>query len=88
VKHQQHIDFLKKKCFWDKKKSSTISPKVVFYRCTKNTKVNEYIWRDAVGCASALSKAPDVFLSKKLYPYCIVLVGSRNRNECDFTIKL
>jgi len=27
-------------------------------------------------------------LSKKLYPYCLVQVGSRNRSEHDFTIKL
>ena len=36
----------------------------------------------------AQSKAPIVFLSKKLYPYCSVLVGSRNEFERDFTIKL
>jgi len=29
-----------------------------------------------------------VFLSKKLYSYCLVLVGSRNGFERDFTIKL
>jgi len=27
-------------------------------------------------------------LSKKLYPYCLVVVGSRNGFERDFTIKL
>jgi len=27
-------------------------------------------------------------LTKKLYPYCLVLVGSRNGLERDFTIKL
>jgi len=27
-------------------------------------------------------------LSKKLYHYCLVLVGSRNRFERDFTIEL
>ena len=26
--------------------------------------------------------------SQKLYPYCLVLVGSRNRFERDFTIEL
>ena len=31
---------------------------------------------------------PVVSLSKKLYPYCLVLVGSRNRFELDFTIDL
>jgi len=34
------------------------------------------------------SKATVFFLSKKLYPHCLVLVGSRNGFECDFTIKL
>ena len=29
-----------------------------------------------------------VSLSKKLYPYCLVLVGSRNGFERDFTIEL
>jgi len=29
-----------------------------------------------------------VSLNKKLYPYSLVLVGSRNRIECDFTTKL
>ena len=33
-------------------------------------------------------KGPVVSLSKKLYPYCVVLVGSRNRFERDFTIEL
>jgi len=39
-------------------------------------------------CERDLSKAPVVSLSKKLYPYCLVLVGSRNRVELDFTIEL
>ena len=34
------------------------------------------------------SKAPVVSLSKKLYPYCLVMVGSRIGFERDFTIKL
>ena len=34
------------------------------------------------------SKAPVVSLCKKLYPYCLVLVGSRNGFERDFTIEL
>ena len=34
------------------------------------------------------SKATVFFLSKKHYPHCLVLVGSRNGFECDFTIKL
>ena len=33
-------------------------------------------------------KAPVVSLSKKLYPYCFVLVGTRNGFERDFTIDL
>ena len=33
-------------------------------------------------------KAPVVSLSKKLYPYCLVLGGSRNGFERDFTIEL
>jgi len=33
-------------------------------------------------------KAPVVSLSKKLYSCCLVLVGSRNGFERDFTIKL
>jgi len=36
----------------------------------------------------AISKAPSVFLSKKLYPHWWVLVGSRNGFERDFTIEL
>ena len=34
------------------------------------------------------SKAPIVSLSKKLFPYCLVLVGYRNGFERDFTIEL
>ena len=33
-------------------------------------------------------KAPVVSLNKTLYPYCLVLVGSRNRFERDFKIEL
>ena len=33
-------------------------------------------------------KDPFVSLSKKLCPYCLVLVGSRNGFERDFTIEL
>ena len=29
-----------------------------------------------------------VSLSKTLYPYCLVMVGARNRFERDFTIEL
>ena len=36
----------------------------------------------------APSNAFIVALSKKLYLYCLVLFGSRNRFERDFTIKL
>ena len=35
-----------------------------------------------------LPKATVVSLSKKLYPYCLVLVGSRNGLARDFTIEL
>ena len=35
-----------------------------------------------------LGLSPLVSLCKKLYPYCLVLVGSRNWLEHDFTIKL
>ena len=55
--------------------------------------------RGAVGCmfdslqmsrswVRAQTKVPVVSLTKKLYPYCLVLVGSRNGLERDFTIKL
>jgi len=43
------------------------------------------MWRSWV---RATSKAPVVSLSKKLYPYCLVLVGSKNGFERDFTIEL
>ena len=33
-------------------------------------------------------KGPVVSLRKKLYPYCLVLVGFRNRFESDITIEL
>ena len=33
-------------------------------------------------------KAPVVSLRRKLYPYCLVLVGSRNGFERDSTIEL
>ena len=36
----------------------------------------------------APSKSAVVSLSKKLYPCCLVLVGSRNGFERDFTIEL
>ena len=41
---------------------------------------------DVVG--SSPINRPVVSLSKKLYSYCLVLVGSRNGFERDFTIKL
>jgi len=43
------------------------------------------MWRSWV---RALSNAPVVSLSKILYPNCLVLVGSRNGVERDFTIEL
>jgi len=36
----------------------------------------------------ALSKVQVVSMSKKLYPYCLGLVGSRNGFERDFTVEL
>jgi len=33
-------------------------------------------------------KVPVVSLSKKLYHYCLVLVGSRNGFEREFTLEL
>ena len=41
---------------------------------------------DVVG--SSPIKAPVVFLSKKHYPYCLELVGSRNGFDRDFTFEL
>jgi len=35
-----------------------------------------------------LSKALIVSLSKKLDPYCLILVGSRNGYEREFTLEL
>ena len=43
------------------------------------------MWRSWV---QTLGKAPGVSLSKKRYPCCLVLVGSRNGFERDFTIQL
>jgi len=37
---------------------------------------------------SSTIKGPVVSLRKKLYPYCLVLVGFRNRFESDITIEL
>ena len=34
------------------------------------------------------ARVPSKFLSKKLYPYCLVLVSCRNGFERDFTIEL
>jgi len=43
------------------------------------------MWRSRV---RTQSKALVVYLSKKLYPYCLVLVGSRNGFERVFAIEL
>jgi len=43
-----------------------------------------FMWRSWI---LARSKAPVVSSSKKLYPYCLVLVGSRNGLERAFTIE-
>jgi len=41
------------------------------------------------GNLSAISLTPAVSLSKKLYPHCLVLVGSRRHCfECDFKNKI
>ena len=44
--------------------------------------------RNVEVAGSSPIKGPVVSLNKKLYPYCLVLVGSRNGFECDITIKL
>jgi len=44
--------------------------------------------RDVEVLSLSPMKGPVVSLSKKLYPYCLVLVGSRNEFERDFTIEL
>ena len=44
--------------------------------------------RKEEGVGSSPNKGPVVSLSKKLYPYCLVLVGSRNGFERDLTIKV
>ena len=41
---------------------------------------------EAVG--SRLIKGPVVSLSKKLYPYCLILLDSRNEFERDIKIEL
>ena len=43
---------------------------------------------EVVGSGSIKSRPDVVSLSKKLYPCCLVLVGSRNGFEYDFTIEL
>ena len=48
-------------------------------------RVIRLMWRSWV---RAPSKTPVVSLSKKLYPYCLVLVGSRTGFERDVTIEL
>ena len=48
-----------------------------------------HTWWMPVSCAFEHHQRPPVVsLRKKLYPCCIVLVGSRNGFERDFTIKL
>ena len=59
---------------------STFIPQYGAVGCTSDLMRSSWVW--------APSKAPFVFLSKKLYPYCLVLVGSRNGFERIFTIKL
>jgi len=44
--------------------------------------------RASITLHQTLSKAPVVSLSKKHYPPCLVLVGSRNGFDRYFTIKL
>jgi len=52
--------------------------------------INKINYRDsgAVGSTSNAMKPPVVSSSKKPYLHYLVLVGSRNRLECNFTIKL
>ena len=44
--------------------------------------------RNAEVLGSSPIKGPRCSLSKKSIPYCVVLVGSKNRFECDITIEL
>ena len=67
----------------------------IVHVCYSVTRVRR---RGAVGCTSDTQcggrgfepplKPPVISLSKKLYPYCLVLVGSTNGFERDFTIEV
>ena len=59
-----------------------VSPVHVF--ALRNSEQN---WKSITSKVYSLT-SPVVFLSKKLYPHYLALVGSRNRCERDFTIKL
>ena len=47
-----------------------------------------HVWLLWKVVGSSHIKGPVVSLSNKLYPYCLVLVGSRNGFEREFTIEL
>ena len=57
---------------------------VLFY----NKLFSGAVSRNVKVVGSSPIKGPRCSLSKKLYPYHLVLVGSRNRFERDFTIEL
>ena len=73
------------RCYWVKKQVEPlyITPQGAAWR--SGLHVWLVMWRSWVWPPS---KAPIVSLSKKLYPYCLVLVGYRNGFERDITIKL
>jgi len=58
---------------------------ILYVNTNNNDRLMMIMWRSGV---RAPSKAAVVSLSKTLYPYCLVLVGSRNGFERDFTIEL
>ena len=45
-----------------------------------------HLTRNAEVVGSSPIKGPRCFLEQQLYPYCLVLVGSRNELERDITI--
>ena len=47
-----------------------------------------HLTRNVEVVGSSPNKGPVVSFSKKHYPYCLVLVDSRNGFERDFTIEL
>ena len=74
-----------------------VAPQVLHYLkcvvCVHGTKGGVTQWvarltRNVEVVGSSPIKAPVVSLSKKRYPYCLVLIGSMNGFERDFTIEL